>query len=102
MAAHRLALPITPLILLLAHQPLEFFLKNTLQKHNFRGRLTNAVILFGLTLYMLVPFLYTTNIYNRVMASQMDMSIYRWAKEMQSIVDGQYVDYSAVALCKQL
>lgn len=91
MAAHRLLLPMTPLILLLAHERLDYFFSNVLENSSTRQRFANALILLSLVLYAISPLMYTTNMYHRVMATQMDMSVYRWAVEMQSIVDGQYV-----------
>jgi hypothetical protein len=90
MAGHRLALPMILPILLLARQPLESILASAL-RGRWLQRLAYTAILLGLVLYAAAPFLYAANLYHRVMATQMDMSIYRWATEMQSIVDGQYV-----------
>ncbi len=90
MPAHRLALPLLPLILLLARRPLEMILVG-ITHGNLSKRLSNFAILFGLVCYMIAPTLYAANLYNRVLATQMDMSVYRWATEMESIVDGQYV-----------
>jgi len=91
MPGHRLALPMTPLVLLLARRPLEFLLQATLRGH-WLQRLAHAVVLLGFVLYVAAPLLYTANLFHRVMATQMDMSLYRWSTEMQSIVDGQYVE----------
>ncbi|MBN1657053.1 MAG: hypothetical protein JXA93_01560 [Anaerolineae bacterium] len=90
MPGHRLALPITPLILLLARGPLDWITHHAFMG-SVRKRATHAVILASLLLYAVAPLLYTANLFQRVMATQMNMSIYRWALEMRSIVDGQYV-----------
>jgi len=92
MPGHRLALPMTPLIFLLARQPLEWILNKAFQEQSIQRRLTHAAIALGLFAFALTPFLYTAPLFNRVMATQMDMSIYRWSEEMQTIVDGQYIE----------
>ena len=92
MPGHRLALPMTPLIFLLARQPLDYILSKTFQTPRFQARLTYAAVVAGLLGFAIAPFLYTAPLFNRVMATQMDMSIYRWSEEMQTIVDGQYVE----------
>ena len=91
MPGHRLALPMTPFVLLLARRPLAFILEAALKGRWFQ-RFAHAVIVLGLVLYTAIPFIYTANLFHRVMATQMDMSLYRWSTEMQSIVDGQYVE----------
>jgi hypothetical protein len=90
MPGHRLALPMTPLIYLLAYRPLESLLKRVFLETKLRQKITYGLTLAGLVLFAALPFLYTAPLFNRVMATQMDMSIYRWAEEMQTIVDGQY------------
>lgn len=90
MAGHRLALPMIPLVLLLARQPLEIILQATRTGH-WRQRFTHAALLLGLVLYAVAPLFYTANLFHRVLATQKNMSLYRWATEMQTIVDGQYV-----------
>ena len=92
MPGHRLALPMTPLIFLLARQPLDLILSQVFQKQNLTSHLTYAAVSLGLLAFAITPFLYTAPLFNRVMATQMDMSIYRWSEEMQTIVDGQYVE----------
>jgi hypothetical protein len=92
MPGHRLALPMTPLVLLLAHQPLEIMTSKVVHSKAIRERITYAILLLGLVAFAVSPFIYTAPLFNRVMATQMDMSIYRWSEEMQTIVDGQYVE----------
>lgn len=89
MPGHRLALATVPLVLLLARRPLGRMLQRALEGRH-RQRPASALIVAGLICFMLTPLLYTTNIFDRVMATQMDMSILRWAREMETIVDGQY------------
>lgn len=90
MPGHRLALPMTPLIFLLAREPLEAILARATGASPLRERAAFAAIGLALVAYALTPFLYAAPLFNRVMATQMDMSIYRWSEEMQTIVDGQY------------
>lgn len=90
MPGHRLALPMTPLILLLARDPLESVFRAVWSGY-WRSRLTSAIIALALVAFATAPMLYAANLFHRIMATQMDMSIYRWSTEMKSIVDGQYV-----------
>lgn len=90
MPGYRLALPMTPVLLLLARRPLESMLQAVRQGKRMR-RLASAVLLLGLVLYTTGPLIYTGNLFHRVMAIQSDMNVYRWAEEMQTIVDDQYV-----------
>lgn len=90
MPGHRLALPMTPLILLLARDPLETVFC-AMWNGSWRQRLSSAAISLSLIVFAMAPMLYTANLFHRVLATQMDMSIYRWSTEMKSIVDGQYV-----------
>lgn len=53
-------------------------------------KVIHGALVLALVGYALSPFLYTGRIFHRVMAIQSDMSIYRWATEMRTIVDGQY------------
>jgi len=91
MPGHRLALPMTPLVFLLARDPLETAFRSVWEGR-WRQRLSAAAIVLALVAFAMAPMLYTANLFHRVMATQMDMSIFRWAREMQSIVDGQYVE----------
>jgi arabinofuranosyltransferase len=90
MPGYRLALPTTPLILLLAQPQLGGVL-NDFRRRDTWQTAVNSMLIFALVCYSLAPFFYTSRLFHRVMANQYDMSIYRWAMEMQTIVDGQYV-----------